>query len=290
MFMLAGAACIAPTANAQYAASTRDASVLKAYPWPAADAEAMAGRLRAEYQSLRDVRVVADARVGQILVQAPPAVQAQIAQRLTAPGDTRNPPAPLEAALAPAAPSYAPQTLKAATLALRNANTRQVEDALVAVFGQRLTAVAAAEQAAKSYQLALPGGRTMRVDLQPQLNRVAVYGPTANVDAFGRLVQSLDAAETGTDRDTRFVGLRSMSAASARKTVDAIQASNAGRLPRGPMVAMLFQPPEEKAPRSRRRPSPWNASRPRKAPRPRTARKSRSNPKARTTRRPTRRD
>jgi type II secretion system protein D len=236
-----------PLANAQYAAATRDASILKAYPWPAADAEVMAGRLRTEYQSLREVRIVADTRVGQILVQAPPAVQAQIAQRLTPPSETRVPAAAAEGAAVPSPASYAPQTLKAATLALRNANTRQVEDALLAVFGQRLTAVAPAEQAAKSYQLALPGGRTMRVDLQPQTNRVAVYGPNANVDAFGRLLQSLDAAETGTDRDTRIIGLRSMSPASARKTVDAIQASNAGRLPHGPMVAMLFQPPETKA-------------------------------------------
>lgn len=254
--LVLGAAYAPPTVYAQSAPATRDATVLKAYPWPAADAEAMAGRLRAEYRSLREVTIMADTRSGQIVVQAPYSVQSQIAQRLTPPADNRRLPAAQDGTNTPSTPSYAPQALKATTLALRNANTRQVEDALLSVFGQRLTAVAPAELAAKSYQLALAGGRTMRVDLQSQINRVAVYGPSTNVDAFSRLVQSLDVAETGTDRDTRVVGLRNTSPASARKAVDAIQASNSARLPRGPMVAMLFQPDEKEA----AKPSPTEAA------------------------------
>jgi len=246
-FLLAEPSPLADTsACAQQAAPVDAAAMLKAYRCPTGDAEATAARLRAEFRNSPSVRIVAESRSGQIIVQAPPAIQSQIAQRLAAASPTGSvlPSRPLPPSSPPIA-SFDPNTSQSVSVPLQSTTTRQIEEGLVAVLGKRLTPVSPAELGARSYQLTLLSGGAVRLDLQQQINRVTVQGNSTDVEPCVRLVQALDAPPPTAERTTSVVSLRYTNAASARRTVEAIRTSSTGKPPRGPMVTALFQEPGE---------------------------------------------
>lgn len=222
--------------------AARPAPVLKAHNCPAGDVETVAALLRAEYQNAADVLIVPNPRTQQLLVQAPPEVHSRIAQRLAAlqrgvgSGASR-------AAQGTAGSSrvFDPHAPKSTTLALQHIGTEKLEDALTSLFGPRLTPAQPSELGARSYQLALPGNRSIRIELHPQTGRVALQGPAANVEACARLVQAVDIPQPTGEESLRLIALRQAAPATARRIVDAIQASNGMQVVRGPMVASLFQ-------------------------------------------------
>jgi len=222
--------------------AARPAPVLKAHNCPAGDVETVAALLLAEYQNAADVLIVPNPRTQQLLVQAPPEVHSRIAQRLAAlqrgmgQGASR-------AAQGAAGSSrvFDPHAPKSTTLALQHIATEQLEDALTSLFGPRLTPVQPSELGARSYQLSLPGNRSIRIELHPQTGRVALQGPAANVEACVRLVQAVDIPQPTGEESLRLIALRQAAPATARRIVEAIQASNGMQVVRGPMVASLFQ-------------------------------------------------
>jgi type II secretion system protein D len=240
--MVALLAATALPSAAQQSGSPALTPALQVYQCPADKLDATVARLRLEFQTGPDVRFAADARTSQILVYAPPEVQAQIAQRVAAvaqgPALEANPSRPA-AASPPASPADSRAT-KSFTVGLRNTTARQFEEAIVAALGKRLVSLPAAELGVRSYQLVLPGGGTVRLDLRQQTNQATVQGPAAGVESCVRLIQALDTAESTADRSTRLVPLQRGSIPSVRKAVEAIQTST-GAKPHGPLVTMLFQ-------------------------------------------------
>jgi len=244
--MVALLAATAMPAAAQQSSPTASAPSFQVYPCPAEKLDATVSRLRTEFQTVPEVRIAADARANQILVYAPPEMHPQIAQRMAAlfPGADANQSRP--AAANPPGSAAESRVAKSSTVALRNTTSRQFEEAIVAALGKRLAALPAMELGVKSYQLALPGGGTVRLDVQQQTNRAALQGPAAAVDSCIRLIQALDAGETAADRSTRLVPLQRGVTPSVRRAVDAIQTSGGSRpTQRGPLVTMLFQQPGE---------------------------------------------
>ncbi len=226
--------------------NSRPAPVLRAHNCPAGDVETAAALLRAEYQHAPDVLIVPNPRTQQLLVQAPPEVHTRIAQRLAAlqrgVGSAGSRAAQTGTGGSAVVDPHAPKT---ATLSLEHIAAQQLEEALNSLFGPRLTPVQPTELGARCYQLALPGNRSMRIELHPQTGRVSLQGPTANVEACIRLVQHVDVPQPAGDQSLRLIALRQAAPATARRVVDAIQASNGMRIVRGPMAATLFQQSEE---------------------------------------------
>ena len=111
---------IGPSARAD------DGLVVKFYPCPQGQAAATADGLRNEFGVIPGVRVAADERTSQVIVQAPPEVQARISQRLAAAFPDLQP----AAEKAPAAAGEVRQ------ISLKRIQADQLEATLVEHLGQ----------------------------------------------------------------------------------------------------------------------------------------------------------
>ncbi|HUT12068.1 MAG TPA: secretin N-terminal domain-containing protein [Thermoguttaceae bacterium] len=230
------------------AASTEP--LLRAYPCPAIALQPTVARLRSEFQGIPGVAVAADARTGQILVQAPPEIQVQIAQRLqTGAPVTQIPPTPT--AQPPSSPTPAAAAAgvsQSRSVQLRNNTAAQVEAALLGMLGDRLAPVPGGGFGIKSYRMALTAGSDIQIGIHEQANLVILQGTGSAVDSCVRLIQVLDGPHPTLDQTTRLASFRAASPASVRKAVQAIGTEAAASRPRGPMVTMLFQQPAGEPP------------------------------------------
>ena len=202
--------------------------VLKAYACPPAIIDGTAARLKEKFKGQSDVRISASPRTAQILVYAPAETQAQIAeciagingatesqavQNAAVPLSPQPPGREREASLAdglrkPGQPPSQPnrsypvrnpvaatdaRASKSVSIALQNISGRQLEQNLLSMLGNRLTALPPEELGTSSFQSILPGGRVVRLDILLQLNRSALSGTATAVDSFARLIKILDA-------------------------------------------------------------------------------------------------
>ena len=105
--------------------------MVKLYACPQGQAAATADALRNEYGVIPGVRVAADERTSQVIVQAPPEVQTRISQRLAAafPDCSRRPRRPRRA------------RSKSARFRCKQIQADQLEAALWSTLGNRLTAL-----------------------------------------------------------------------------------------------------------------------------------------------------
>jgi type II secretion system protein D len=221
--------------------SANTATTIKAYPCPNGDAESWAARLRPEFQADPNVRIAADPRTGQLLVHGTPEVHAQVIQRLSAPAAGQAPARPVAAGRT----TVERPTPGASIVALQHRSGQQIEQSLVALLGARLVPIGTAELGTKSYTLAIANTGSVQIDVQGQTNRVRLQGPAASVEGMTRLVQALDTADSGPERITRTVTLERSNPALARRTIEAIRASEGNRQVRPPMVTVLFQQPDD---------------------------------------------
>jgi general secretion pathway protein D len=234
-------------ARAQVSGAQQDEPVLKAYSCAPGKIESAVDGLRARFQALPNVRITADNRSAQLLVYAPPGVQAQIAESLAAPNDSE---AARSAARSPANTSTGAAggaMLKTVDVSLQNISARQLEETLVRSIGKRLAEAASQELGTKCYNLILPNGGIVRFDIFGQLNRSRISGSPATVDAFARLIRALDAPARTADESLQLVSLNSSRLPATRRAVEAIQTSDMDTIPRNPVVTKLFQNPKEEA-------------------------------------------
>ena len=194
---------------------------IKSYAAPNGDFEGTVAKLRAEFENRPGLRIAADARTQQILVQAAPEVHAQIEKRL----------APTAATPTAAPQKTAPPRLTAdrgktssSVVPLRHQSGKQIEESLVGLFGARLTPVTSTETGTASYSL----NGTLRIDVQEQTNRVSFQGPSGTVDSLTRLIQALDTADAGPEKVTRTVTLERSSPATARRPSKPLPPARAG--------------------------------------------------------------
>jgi len=231
-----------PSAKAQQAVPAVPESVLKVYPCTPALAQAIAARLREDLRAVPGVRIGADDRLGQVLVQAPPGIQPEVARRVALMTANLGQQAPRGAPTATqVVPSSIPGRPRSQSVQLRYATAAQVEAALVNTFGRRLRPFMGGDLARKDYQLALPGGATINLSFHYQANSATVQGTGAAIDSCLRLIEALDSPPPPAGRSVRLVSLQTASPASVQQVANAIRGEAPNR-PQGQLINMVVQP------------------------------------------------
>ena len=114
-------------------------------------------------------------RTAQVIVQAPPEIQARISQVLAERSPAANPNAKPEVATTGVA---APRRV-----VLRHLTAEQLEASLWGMLGNRLSAIAGAGAQARRYRLALAGNRAVDLTIHPAARQVEVDGPAAAAES-----------------------------------------------------------------------------------------------------------
>ena len=206
--------------------------VLKVYRCASGGALAAAARLQEKFGGNPSVRIVPDARTSQVLVIAPPHVQAEIAGRMPEvdPADVVDEPpsaARRPSPLRPAASS--PGGRSSQEVQLWHTTGQEFEAALVRMLGDRLTPTSGSQPDASSYQLALAKGRSMELSINRSLNRVKVEGAADAVASSIQLIHVLDSPQQPAGRATRLVSLKAARSGDIRRMVDAIGSGPSAR-------------------------------------------------------------
>ena len=184
------------------------------------------------------VRIAVDPRTSQVVVQAPPAIQTRMNQRVA----ELSPAAPPAAGKSPGhAPGIASANLSR-SLSLRYVTAQQVEVSLVSMMGSRLSAIPTQHPQVRQVRLALAGGDAVDVTLDPAAARVTMEGSGVAIDACARLIQALDTPSENGGKDVRLLPLRTTSSAGIQRAVAAIRSTTGSQTASPPMMAMLFQP------------------------------------------------
>ncbi len=245
-FMAVGIVLLAGTSmKAQEQASKDSGPILKAYSCPIGIIEGTAVRLKEKFKGQPDVRITSNLRTAQILVFAPLETQSQIAEIMAGikgatvsqpnrAASIHNPPGAIDS-----------RASKSVSISLQNINGKQLEQTLLSMLGNRLTAVPPGELGTSSFQSILPGGAVVRLDIPLQLNRFTLSGTATAVDSFARLIKILDGPPRTGDESMQLVSLNDSSIAATRRTVEAIQSSGMDKIPRSPVATKLYQNPKE---------------------------------------------
>jgi len=207
--------------------------VLKVYRCASGSAEAAAARLQEKFGGNPGVRIVPDARTSQVLVIAPPNVQAEIAARMpeVEPRDVLHQPPAAAGRPSPLRPSASSRRGRSSQeIQLWHTTGQEFEAALVRMLGDRLTPTSASQPDASSYQLALAKGRTMELSINRGLNRVRVEGSADAVASSMQLIHVLDSPQPPAGRATRLVSLNAARSADVRLVVDALGSGPSGRV------------------------------------------------------------
>ncbi len=179
-------------------ASAQDDVVVKAYTCPAGQASAIADHLRDELGAAEGVRVAADSRTSQVVVQAPQSIQLWVAKRLAVGTDVRGGASDADAASA--------KGDQARSVALRRISADQLEASLGELLRDRLTRVSTPRERARVYRVSLASGSLdLTVDAAAAQVRITGTGPA--VDAAARLVEILDGPPEE-NRNTRLLPIR----------------------------------------------------------------------------------
>ncbi len=219
---LVGAALLLTFGVAQ-SASAEGGLVVKLYPCPRGQAAVTADTLRDEYGVIPGVRVAADPRTSQVIVQAPPEVQTRISQRLAA-----------------AFPELQP-AVEARHVPLQRIQADQLEASLKNTLGDRLSAIPEKRPASHGYRLALASGGTITIWIDSATKQVNLEGPAAGVDAATRLIQVLDSPTDSAGRNFRVLALQPTEMASVQRAAALLRTANGPPPVTLPVAALLMQ-------------------------------------------------
>lgn len=224
--------------------------VVKLYACPQGQAAVTADTLRNEYGVIPNVHVAADERTSRVVVQAPPEVQARIAQRMAA-----------------AFPDLQPVPEKAAAgqvevrqIPLKRIQADQLESALWSTLGSRLTGIPeegfaggtpAAQPAGRpstppgslrGYRLALLGGGAVTIWIDAGTKQVKLEGSAAAVNAAARLIYVLDSPQDPAGRNVRLMPLHPAQVASVQRAASLMRTASGAPAVDLPLAALLMQP------------------------------------------------
>ena len=147
------------------------ALVVKLYPCPQGQAVVTADTLRNEFGIIPGVRLAADERTSQVVVQAPPEVQARISQRLAAAFPELQRPENAAAA-----------TGEVREIHLNRIQPDQLETSLWSTLGNRLAALPEQRAQLHGYRLATSGQGTVTIWIDFAAKQVKLDGSTAGVE------------------------------------------------------------------------------------------------------------
>lgn len=195
--------------------------LVKSYPCEGRQAEMLA-QVRSLYASREDVRAAVDPQSGSLIVLAPAAVHAEIAQRMSA-----------------TAPAAAPQEFRPATNAFAAEPTEQfvilthtrasdAETMLRELFRERLLPIPARRSGYAEYQFAGVRGSRVTLGFDQQRNGVNVAGSGRAAAQWVRLIRSLDTPPQAKDRATEVVPLYHASPLKVQEAVDAYRSGVGG--------------------------------------------------------------
>ena len=245
----AAMAADAPLATAADAPGPAESGMtVKVYSCPAGTAQDAADRLLNEFGVIAGVRIAADRRTSQVVVQAPAEVQAQVSQRLAAvAAESAGHPGSGSAAAPLPGNRAKPQAVSAGqvrsrSVALRRLSAEQLEAALWSMLGNRLSATPGGSKEIRRYRLALASGAAVLLTLDSPAQRVVIDGPASAVDACGRLVQLLDNPVRDGQRSTRVVPLWTSRPEGVQRAAQAVVTAMGPAAAHAPMTLALFQP------------------------------------------------
>ena len=200
--------------------------ILRVYACAAGEAAKTAADLQATLGNIAGVRIVADARTSQVLVYAPPEVQARVAEQLQQgqPATARPAAAPASAPDSASAPPVPRREIQ-----LRHLTAAKLESALADMLGSRLVAVTTSAREAPQYRLTLGEGRWIGLAFNRRDDRVMIEGAGPGAESTVRLIQALDAPAASADERVRAIPLKGVRSADLQRTVDAIRTANGPR-------------------------------------------------------------
>lgn len=222
------------------------ANVIRAYPTPDQDPQAIAASLRSHFPT---ARIEADARTGQIVVAAAENVQQQIADALGAEGSAPG----LDRNTMPVPPSseFRP------TYQLRHISWREFEDQLRSLWGTQLSLVTARNGELATLSLAAEAEAQPILHIDRRLDLVTFEGTAESARLWRTIVQTLDSVPQA-NHETAVIRLQKADPQQVKHAVSLIQATQprdgsqvvaAVPLHRGDrsrrgntLVSMLFQP------------------------------------------------
>lgn len=246
-------------------APTASTSVLKVYGCAPGNAPVVAAQLAEQHRGNPNVRIVPDGRTSQVLVMAPPTVQAQIAGHLPEdrPAKAVRPspsvPTPAASVQSPQATPGGP--VNSQEVQLWHTTGQQFEAELVRMLSDRLTPLAGSHPEASDYELTLANRRSLRLSIHRGLNRVHFTGDPSALASCAQLIHVMDAPELPAERSMRLVSLKEARSPDVRRVVDAVRGGPASAAPRqeGVRLAMAAQPAEQ-APASQAAAAPDTAA------------------------------
>lgn len=194
--------------------------LVRSYPCQGRQAEMLA-QLRSVYASREDVRAAVDPQSGALIVLAPAAVHAEIAQRILPAAQA----APRE--LRPATNALAAESTER-FVTLTHTRASDAETTLRELFRERLLPLPPRRSGYAEYQFAGVRGSRVTLGFDQQRNGVNVAGSSRAAAQWVRLIQSLDAPSQARDRATEVVPLYHASPLKVQEAVDAYR-SGVGR-------------------------------------------------------------
>ena len=201
-----------------------DAPEVKGYRVPAGDPKAVAARLQADFARTSGVRIAVDERTQQLIVVAPAATQAQIAERLnqittrSAAGSTAQPSATARLRRRRRTPAEVP------AYQLRNVTWRELEDSLRQTWGSQLRILASGSGEVATVELLTPAAPQPVLEIDRRLDRVRFVGqPSAR--AWFQAVQALDSDGSRSGEQTQLVPVRNADPAKVQSAVSLIRAA-----------------------------------------------------------------
>ncbi len=179
-------------------------------------------QVRSAYAERANVRAALDPQTGMLIVMAPPAVHAEIAQRVSA-----------------MAPATAPRKLQPAIetgsaeqfVALTHTRVSEAETALRELFRERLIPLPARYSGYVEYQFAGARGGRVALGFDRQRNGVNVRGTGPAAAQWVRLIRNLDVPSQAKDRATEVIPLYHANPLKVQEAVDAYRSGSAGMDP-----------------------------------------------------------
>lgn len=251
------------------------AAIVKGYAIPTQQLAYWINVLRQQYPITTGVRVATDQRTGQLLVIAPPAIQAQIAKQLLGTNLAQQP--TVKAPLSPNPAQAAPATDRTtASHQLQNINWHQFEEMLRQLWGDRLLLTSQDNGARSLVQMPETGDRQPVMQIDRRRDQLSVAGPKPITDAWIQVARALDAPANSPRKNLQLVPVKRADPDTVRKAVRLIDnaaraagqkntTADAIRLnPRegerrwgGDLITSIFQPVSQKAaPQKKADPAP----------------------------------
>lgn len=214
--------------------------VLKAYPYAAANAEAIAAEIQGKYPADRGVRVAVDLRTGQLLVVAPPELQPEIAAFLAEQGEASAAAPPSASRRAESEPPRPPIAMASpSAIRLERIAPEELQRKLQALWRGRLAPVAQSDPDGATLVVPFAGQPALEVQINRRSRDVAVRGPAAAVDSCLKLIKALDQGEAAADRELQVVPIRAATAGYVRRALAAVDERSG---PNGSRVAAVKAP------------------------------------------------